>query len=333
MSNAKKFVKQHKEKVEKADYATAEVGCGTGLAGKICTHNRKKLHKFVEVKKSELKKNAPKGVDKKKYDRCIQDVKRQKSGKNEYAICAASLEHKVNKSIDFQETKSAIDSGDQLLAEKTASPELMNYLKNSIASELAKIPFEKGALTLSQKEPGLYNGFFQDKDGQVVEKFDSMTLEIIAKNMEMKSLYAAPALPVHAQMPQEEAEDRQIAREEAAKIVSQAHDRIDMVQSQLAAMPSKDMKSLRIKFGDFELELRKSVKDFAQRFAKARIREIEIDHDLIKKAIESWRKKHKEIMDIPNTTAAAKEIFDNWEEHKEGFNQIVYALQQVEDNE
>src|SRR5690349_20820579 len=144
----------------------------------------------------------------------------------------------------------------------------MSYLKNSVDSELTKIPFEKGALTLSQKEPGLYNGFFQDKDGQVIEKFDSITLEIIAKNMEIKDLYRSPA---------------------TLQDVAAAHDRIDMVQRKLDEQPSRPLKSLKIKFGDFELELRKSVRDFAQRFAKARIQEIAIDHDLIKKAIESWR--------------------------------------------
>lgn len=301
------------EHAKKSDYATGEVGCGSGLAGKICRHNRKKLNRYQPISEAkDIAKTVPEGVDKEKYDRCIQHVKRQRSGKNAYAICAASLQGKVKKSIDFQETKTAVDSTDQLLAEKTASPELINYLKTSVDSELTKIPFAKGALTLAEKEPGLYNGFFQDKDGQVVEKFDSMTLEIIAKNMEIKDLYRAPA---------------------TLQDVAAAHDRIDMVQKQLDEQPSRPVKSLKIKFGDFELELRKSVRDFAQRFAKARTEERQVDQDLIKKAIESWRKKHQSVMDVPNTTAAAKEIFDNWEEHKEGFNQIVYALQQVEDDE
>lgn len=291
MSKAKKFVENLKKNSPKAE---ATLPAGKGLAGKIARHNMAKLHKFAKA-------------------------------------------HKISKSVDFQNTKVSIDSADQLLAEKTTSPQLIKYIKASLENDISKIPFAKGMLTLSKKEAGLYQGFFQDKDGQVVEKFDDMTPEIVAKNMEMKSLYAAgemappqPSLPGHDA--QEEAEDRIIAQQEAQKVVEVAHSRIDMVQNRIDRL-QEDMgskaKTLRVTFGDFQLELRKSVREFADKFRKSQ-EEDETDPTVIRKAIESWRTKNKNVLDIPTFNAAAKELFNNWDEHKEGFSQIVYALEQLE---
>lgn len=287
---AKKQEKELKEYVDKSAVATMG-GTSEKLAHKIEAHNRKKLHKFVK-------------------------------------------NHKMKKSVDFQDTKVSVDSADQLLAEKTASPQLVKYIKASLENDISKIPFAKGMLTLSKKEAGLYQGFFQDIQGQVIEKFDDMTPEIVAKNMEMKSLYAVgeapPSLPGHDA--QEEAEDRAIAQQEAMKIVGPAHDRIDMVHNRIDQLQNEmgsKAKTLRVTFGDFQLELRKSVKDFSDKFRKSREEE-ELDPSLIRKAIESWRSKNKSVLDIPTFSAAAKELFNNWEEHKEGFSQIVYGLEQSE---
>jgi len=249
------------------------------IAGMIMTHNRKKLHAFVRNKKKE----------------------------------------KVNKSIDFQDTKSSIDSKDQLLAEQTASPQLIKYLQDMASQDISKIPFAKGILTLSKKEPGLYNGFFQDRDGQIIEKFDTQTLAIIAKTMELRELYS-PSTPVPVSLN---------TSPTVEQVIDAAHQRIDMVHNridQLEKQPVKDMKSLKVKFGDFELELRKSVKAFVDNYRGAP----KVDPNLVKKALSSWKRRNEERVDISNLEQAAREILRNWDQYKEEFNQIVYALEQEE---
>lgn len=256
------------------------------LADKIRIHNQKKLHGFV--------------------------------GKHK---------EKVKKSIDFHQTTSAIDTGDQMLAESTGNPTLIKYIKDALQNDISKIFFSKGTLVLSQKEPGLYNGFFQDNAGQVVEKFDNQTVEIVAKNMQLKSLYdapveavnVAPAIASPTSTPHhdyvEEMEDRIIAREEAQKVVGEV----------LAHMKQPTPKYVRVRFGDMEVELRKSIRDFVNDFKKAQ----EADKDIVSKAISSWRKKASAYTHLPNDQAAAKELLSNWEQHQEGFCQLVYALQQL----
>lgn len=275
--------KELKEYTKKSDYP-GHIQCGTGLAGKICRHNDAKLNKFVSNRK------------------------------------------KMRKSMDFQQTKTAIDSADQKLAEETTSPELLNYIRTAAGSEMTKIPFAKGMLTLSQKEPGLYNGFFQDRDGQVVEKFDSQTLEIVAKNMELKNLYDRPIqavspaqqsspTPHHDADPQDEWEDRMIAREEAQKVVAEA----------LASIKVPTPKVVRVKAGDFEVEIRKSVRDFVNDFRTSQ----RGDADLIKKSVQAWRKRINGVRQFNSDISAAKGLLENWDEHKEDFSQILDALQRL----
>lgn len=316
--------KELKEYAEKS-YSTGSIGCGSGLSGKICSHNRKKLHKFVEAKKSKLAKTAPKGVDSDKYDRCVDKVKRKRSAKNAYAICGASLQ--VNKSVDFQNAKVSVDSADQMLAETTASKQLIGKIQGAVFqdSNVTKIQLSKGVLTLSKKDEGLYDGFFQDAQGQVVEKFDNMTPAIIAKNLEMKNLepvYAADHTPAHS--PQEEAEDRIIAQQEAIKVVESAHQRIDRLEREME--PKKT--TLRVRLGDFEIELRKSVRAFVEDFKKSE----EFDEEIIAKAVRSWYKQNQERIGVSTFVAGVKELYENWETHKEGFYQTVYALEQAEES-
>ena len=285
-----------KDETKKSDYATADISCGTGLAGKICRHNKKKLNKFVEVQKG-----------------------------------------KVRKSKDFQETKTSVDSTDQLLAETTTSPKLIAYLRSALNSDLSKIPLAKGTLSLSQKEPGLYNGFFSDMQGQIVEKFDSQTIEIIAKNLQVKQYYEVPPL---AQSVTPSAPPGLPLPEDGPKgptteqLVNAAHDRIDMMHNRMdQVIQNQKAKTMKIRFGDFELELRKSVRDFAQDFKKS-MNTSSVDSDLVQKAIKSWRKREGDTASITSDLAAAKELLSNWDQHQEAFSQIVYALQQLEkDNE
>lgn len=322
--------KELKEYTEKSDYSTESVGCGSGISGKICSHNRSKLHKFVKAKKSKLAKNAPKGVDPDKYDRCVDKVKRKRSAKNAYAVCGASLQGDVNKSVDFQNAKVSVDAADQLLAEATANKKLIGRIQDAVFqdSNVTKIQLSKGVLTLSKKDEGLYDGFFQDSQGQVVEKFDNMTPAIIAKNLEMKNLEPAYADPTPAHSSQEEAEDRIIAQQEAIKVVESAHQRIDRLEREME--PKKV--SLRVRLGDFEIELRKSVKAFVQDFKKGQDLEDDIDEEIVSKAVHSWYKQNQERIGVSSFAAGVKELYDNWETHKEGFYQTVYALEQVEES-
>lgn len=284
---ARKQEKELKERSEKSDYATEEVGCGTGLAGKICRHNRKKLNRFVAIRKAN-----------------------------------------VNKSLDFKDTLVSVDSKDQLLAEVTTSPALVSYIKKNLEvlksgpGSTAKIPFPTGILTMTQREPGIYHGAFQDRYGQIVEKFDSETVEMITKTLQIKSLVAEPgASDVSA--------DGVVPKPpDASDIAYSAHNRIDDLQKQIVDN-ARSAKGIRIKYGDFELEIKKSLRDFVTDYKASR----SVDKDLVRKALSSWRKKYSEHMPLPNDHAAAKELTENWSIHQESFFQFVDALSRGEDEQ
>lgn len=281
----KDFVKGHKEATKKSDYATADVGCGEGLAGKICRHNRKKLNRFVAVKAH------------------------------------------VKKSLDFKDTLVSVDPKDQMLAEITTSKALLEYIRKNISNSASdnpqasqwSIPFPTGILKLNQREPGIYHGSFQDRDGQVVEKFDSQTVAIIAKTLELKSL-VPESVEVEPQQPP-------VAAPEPGEMAMAAHNRIDELQRQIINQVKG--KSIHIKYGDFELEIKKSLRDFVNDFRSSRTP----DKDLVRKAISSWRKKHSEYMILNSDHAAAKELTENWDAHQESFCQFVDALSRGSDDE
>lgn len=273
---------------KKSDYATETVGCGTGLAGKICRHNQKKLNHFVAIKK-------------------------------------------MKKSIDFKDTLVSVDSKDQMLAEKTASPAVIDYISNNLGilkagpGASAKIPFPTGILTLSERESGCYHGHFQDLDGQVVEKFDSQTVAIIAKTLQIKSLIPEPEKSMEANVVASVP-----ASEQQAQMLTAAHDRIDLVHNRIDDLQRQvinQVKGIRIKYGDFELEIRKSLQDFVIDFKSVRTSP---DKDVVRKAITSWRK-HSVHMNLSNDQQAARELKENWEQHQNSFCQFVDALSREED--
>jgi hypothetical protein len=249
------------------------------LSNKIYTHNRKKLHTFVK---------------------------------------------KMKKSLDFKDTTVSVDSNDQLLSEKTTNAKLVEYVKMHAGllkadGSVAKIPFPTGMLTLSQREAGIYHGHFQDRDGQVVEKFDSQTVEIICKMLELKSLVPVPTEPVSVP-----------ASEQEVSMLAAAHDRIDMVHNRIDAIEQRqasNVKGIKIKYGDFELEIRKSIRDFVNDFKTNK----SYDRDTVRKAISSWRKKHGEYMQLGSDIAAAKELLTNWSQHEDSFCQFVDALTRMEE--
>lgn len=291
MKDPKKFAK-----TKKSDYAEGNVGCGTGLAGKICRHNQKKLNHFVAVKKAQIK-----------------------------------------KSVDFKDTLVSVDAADQLLAEKTANPVLVRYIQNNIAAQAidkttssARIPFPNGILTLTAREAGIYNGFFQDADGQVIEKFDAQTAAIIAKTLQMKSIIPdvgePQSVPVGA--PAESPSTTEIAASAAAA----AHDRIDMVHNRIDALQKQvinQVKGLRIKYGDFELEIRKSVQGFIGDFKAGRTPP---DKDVVRKALTSWRK-HSVNLQLGSDQQAARELMENWDQYQDSFCQFVDAISRGDDEQ
>lgn len=291
MKDPKKFAK---DKVSKGDYATAEIGCGTGLAGKICRHNRKKLNHFVETKKSAMK-----------------------------------------KSIDFKDTSVSVDSKDQMMAEVTTSPQLLDYLNKNIVNSAEtnanggqwKVPFPTGILTLTQREAGIYNGFFQDKNGQVVEKFDAQTVALVAKTLQIKSLVPFPEGPIATPMEQSQAAEP--VKPSSDQMIDAAHDRIDMVHNRIDEMQRQvisQFKGLKIKYGDFEVEIRKSVQDFICDFKAGKTPAP--DKEVVRKAISSWRKRYSQ---LTSDQAAAKELSENWTTHQDSFCQFVDALSRSDD--
>jgi len=291
---ADKQQKELKQETKKAEYSTETVDCGTGLAGKICEHNQSRVNKFAKDKK------AKKALE---------------------------------KSVDFQNTKSSVETDDQLLAEKTASKELIDYISTMVQNNpvlaIAKIPLEKGMLTLSEKEPGLYNGFFQDKEGQIVEKFDNQTVAGVAKHLQLKNWYSPPKeseIPVpSAPDKQDEQEDKVLAQTEALKLLAQHNELYH--KGQLPGQPISGKGGyIRIKAGDFELELKKSVRAFVNDFKL----EKSLKPELLKKALKSWRKQYHHIKPLANDQAAAKEILANWEYHQEELAQIVSGLISME---
>ena len=192
------------------------------------------------------------------------------------------------KSYYYKDTNIVVDSKDHYTAEKTASKVLVKYLKASIDGDLDKIPFEKGMLTLYKKDKGVYSGFFQDTYGQVIENFDDQTVEMIAKNMELKDYYTAPE------------------ESSSSEDSTGAH--------------------IKIKYGDLELEIRKSVHEFVNDFKKNK----DVSTSEIKKSIKAWRRNAKKR--YKSNIDAARDLVANWEANKEEFGQILHATNQ-DDNE
>jgi hypothetical protein len=226
-----------------------------------------------------------------------------------------SADIKVKKSYDYQDQFVSIDAKDQQAAEEGTPSSLLDYMRNcmykgpdskeNIDAErhqgIYKIPFLKGTLTLAQKADNLYNCDFSDIQGQVVEKLSDVTLEIAAKTLMVKGfIQKADYEPILASTP---------APVAPAPVIIEA--------------PSDGPKSVRIKMGDFEFEMRKSIKDFVSDFRNAR----QHPQDLMKKAIKSWRR-NNQFQQFTNDTEAAKFILSNWEQEKERFNQILFAVQQ-----
>lgn len=217
---------------------------------------------------------------------------------------------------DFKGTTVAVSARNHDDAVKTAPGELVDYLNNSIDSELEKIPFEKGLLTVSKKERALYSAFFQDRDGQVIETFENVTIPMLAKALVVRDLYTA-------------------AKSEAPAKASSGE-------------------TISIKYGDLEIDIRKSVQDFVKahkaskgdvypdymyspgipnvpnrlergKYSKSKMSKKK--KEMIKKAVKAWMRNSRE--DFKSIVQAAEELSSNWEYHREEFQQIIHAMKQM----
>lgn len=224
---------------------------------------------------------------------------------------------KANAAHTFKDSLVAIDANLQAVSEQTASPELIQYLTSSISADLQKIPLAKGTLTVYKKEAGLYGGFFQDHDGQVVQEFENMSIAILAKTLEMKELYSAPqAVPVDPTPTMSEV--RNIARNEASDAVVGHEMRMHNEEN------NGKKTHIRVRFGNFELEIKKSMQDFINDFKRSKT-ELSNKTDL-KKAISSWRRNSIAGKGYKTDLEAARVILSDWEQYGEEFNQVLFAL-------
>jgi hypothetical protein len=205
------------------------------------------------------------------------------------------------KSYDYPDSLTIIDAKDQQAAEEGTPSTFLEKITSQMkkGDNVHKIQMQKGVLTLALKDSNLYSGFFTDADGQVVEKFDGHTVEMVAKTLIVKGRVTDYDL-------YGEAEDYEPQAPAIAPVLSSS------------AQPQ-----VTIKFGDVEIQLRKSVRQFVDDFKKGRTDEDEI----IRKSIRSWRR--SQINRYESDREAAQAIIANWEANRESFNQTVFAIRQM----
>jgi len=271
--------------------------------------------KFVKTYKSKKKKIKKKEAKEPKGNRSIINalpslIKTQKF-----------FEEFKKSTYDFRDAKVSIDAQQHATAEQTAPPELIEYLKRSIDSDLTKIPMDKGLLTVFTKDRGLYSGFFQDGEGQVIEKFDDMTIPILAKNLEIKQLYTAPRLTADPSTNVETAADIETAEDVMDDMLSQHRELYH--QGQNPGEPINNGKgSLRIKMGDIDIEIKKSINGFIKNY-KAHSKNTEVI-----KALQSWRRNCVAGKVCRNNLDAAQTLLAEWDSLSEEFYQILHAMKQ-----
>jgi len=202
------------------------------------------------------------------------------------------------KSYDFPNSQIIIDAKDQQAAEEGIPKPFLDKLASQIKKDeqVHKIILQKGVLTLANKDAGLFSGFFQDEAGQIVEKFDAHTLAMVAKTLMVKGCVG----------------DYDLTQSEGE----------DMEAKPVVAAPAQGM-SLKIKFGDVELELRKSIKAFVDDFKHKKA-----DQEVIRKALKSWRRNQK-FADYKSDSEAAQALLTDWDLYKESFQQTLFAIKQM----
>lgn len=212
-----------------------------------------------------------------------------------------SFVKKLKKSYDFPDTLTIIDAKDQQAAEEGTPVAFLEKLTSQIkkGDTVHKIPLQRGTLTLANKDANLYSGFFTDVDGQIVEKFEGHTLQMVAKTLIVKGRVTDFDLSG-------EGEDYEPQAPIAPPAVSTSQPQVT------------------IKFGDVEIQLRKSIRAFVDEFKKGKSQ----DQEILKKAIKSWRRSQK-FQVYESDKAAAEDLVANWETHKESFSQTLFAVRQM----
>lgn len=234
------------------------------------------------------------------------------------------------KSYDWKDVQVTVPASDHSAAEQTIPPELIGRLRNEAVGDMSKISFAKGTLTLSKTAEGLFSGFFQDSQGQVVDRYEPTTLEIIAKNLIVKNLFNPELLTSSAE---EKAPSPEVAHSDAQQDLRLIADVVSSVmtdhnnvyhQGQAPFEPIAGGKgSLKIKYGGFELELKKSVQDFVTSFKSDKIS----SKNEIRKALGMWRRNSAK--QFGTDIEAAKALIQHWDTHSESFNQILFAIEQL----
>lgn len=331
MGKSDKFVKKYKDRLpggkadkkKPSDFNAKDLAVGTKVESEH-TSNKKLA---MEIAMDHLTEDP-------KYYKKLKVMEKSKKLSTENALLSrisSTIEHHnrkklhpynpVKKSIDFRDSTVSVSSSDQQLAE-SASKELVSYIKSLIKSDISKIPFDKGTLTLSKREEGLYQGFFEDEHGQVIEKFYEQTVEMVAKTMEIRGLFTA--IPNHD--PVDEAEDRQIAFEESAKVAAVVMDQ-HVKNMHQDAVKGAGM-TVRIKVGDVEFEVKKSLHDFVADFKSARA---EITKGNVKKSLQAWRRNTKTGA-YTTDLEAAEALLQGWNELKEEYYQTLFAISRMKED-
>lgn len=211
-----------------------------------------------------------------------------------------SFAKNFKKSYDYPDSLTIIDAKDQQAAEEGTPSAFLEKISSQIrkGENVHKIQMQKGVLTLANKDTNLYSGFFTDADGQVVEKFDGHTLEMVAKTLIVKG--RATDFDLYG-----EGEDYE-------------------PQAPAAPIAASGSPSVTIKFGDVEIQLRKSIRQFVDDFRKGRNE----DEEIIRKAIKSWRRSQT-FNRFESDREAAQAIIANWEANRESFSQTLFAIRQM----
>lgn len=229
------------------------------------------------------------------------------------------VEKGLNKSdtafYGYKNTQATVNVAEQAHAE-TASPELIQYIATSINAELQKIRLAKGTLTVSKKDEGLYSAFFENNEGQVVEEFENCTVEMLAKNLMVRGYYDAPIASneTKAEHPDEK-EDRELIRDALDMHNAFYH------QGQAPGEPINGKGYVRIKYGNFELEIKKSMSDFIKSFRTEQPTKADV-----KKALTAWRRNSKVASQFRSDVDAAQALISDWNQYGEDFSQILHAM-------
>jgi hypothetical protein len=243
-----------------------------------------------------------------------------KKAEEDYYLDKQEFIKVFKKSYDYRDVAVSIDAKEQHAAEESVDSKLVKYVKDNSDKEISTIEFEKGTLTLNKKGENLYNGFFSGTDGQVVEKFDDKTAELIVKNLMLKDVLSIPNSQVVASQHEDEAEDKELIDE----AIDEHNDKMHSEAMDREETPTEGPTYFKFRCGDLEFELRKSLTKFVKSYKKATFD----NKKFVEKAIRSWTKLMKSRTPVRNDIEAVKLLLGNWDSYREEFMQTVHAVEQ-----